>query len=232
MQEVTPAGFLAETLGMRIIFSQGVCGHTDKRIFRIWSALRVLMHRQRVSGRVMQQVAGHVSFGAITSRGVLSLLDSVYKFAAKHWMSCVIPCVSLKCELRAYAGLLPLLKGDSLVLAKSTPRMHPKKNEWSSAIRTVPVSLSSRVTVVFWSAVQSACERHQNVRKLFLLDNLALVLLLSKGQNAVFSCACGHPSDVSVRIPCKLILDFSMRAVEGELQRPWITILRCRLQPI
>ena len=29
-------------------------------------------------------------------------------------------------------------------------------------------------------AVQSACERHQNVRILFLLDNLALVLLLTK----------------------------------------------------
>ena len=30
-------------------------------------------------------------------------------------------------------------------------------------------------------AVQSACERHRNVRKIFLLDNLALVLLLTKG---------------------------------------------------
>ena len=35
-------------------------------------------------------------------------------------------------------------------------------------------------------AVQSACERHRNVRTLLLLDNLALVLLLTKGQTRSF----------------------------------------------
>ena len=33
-----------------------------------------------------------------------------------------------------------------------------------------------------FEAVQSACERHRNVRVLFLLDKLALVLLLTKGR--------------------------------------------------
>ena len=97
---------------MKIVPSHGVCGHTDQRIFRLKSALRVLMHRRRVSGRVVQLIGGRLSFGAIASRGALSLLDSVYKFAAKHSMSCGIPCDSLKFELRAYAGLLPHLKGD------------------------------------------------------------------------------------------------------------------------
>ena len=52
-------------------------------MLRLRSALRVLMHRRRVSGRVVQLIAGHLSFGSIASRGALSLLDSVYKFAAK-----------------------------------------------------------------------------------------------------------------------------------------------------
>ena len=60
------------------------------------------MHRSRVSGRVVQLIAGHLSFGAIASRGALSSLDSVYKLAAKHCMSCGIPWVFLKYERRAY----------------------------------------------------------------------------------------------------------------------------------
>ena len=35
-------------------------------------------------------------------------------------------------------------------------------------------------------AVQSACERHRNLRTLFLLDSLALVLLLTKGRTRSF----------------------------------------------
>ena len=56
--------FLAE-----IIPAHGVCGHTWERIFRLEKALRVVMHRRRVSGRVVQLIAGHLSFGAIASRG-------------------------------------------------------------------------------------------------------------------------------------------------------------------
>ena len=49
-------------------------------------------------------------------------------------------------------------------------------------------------------AVQSACERHRNVRMLVLLDDLALVLLWTKGRTGVFSCACRHPSCFPNRI--------------------------------
>ena len=109
VHEVTSAALSAETLSVRIIPSHGACGHTDKRILRLRSALRVLMHRRRVSGRVVQLIAGHLSFGAVASRGALSLLElGVSNLAAKHWMSRGIPWDSLKCELRAYAGLLSL----------------------------------------------------------------------------------------------------------------------------
>ena len=46
VHEVSPAALSSETLG------------TDKRIFHLKSALRVLMHRRRVSGRVVQLIAG------------------------------------------------------------------------------------------------------------------------------------------------------------------------------
>ena len=67
------------------------------------------MHRRRISGRVMQLIVGV----ARLARGALSLLDSVHKLAAKHWMSCAINSRGLfECGHGAYAGLLPLLKGD------------------------------------------------------------------------------------------------------------------------
>ena len=109
----------------------------------------------------MQMVAGHLSFGATPSRGASSLLDSVNRFAAKHWTSCGIPWVSLKCELRAHADLLPLLKGDRT--HRCCPIFCPldvHEKGWSSAVRTVPVSLVARHgRVLKRSFSQSGCER-------------------------------------------------------------------------
>ena len=132
---------------MRIIPSHGVCGHTDKRIFRLRSALRVLMHRRRVAAMVVQLIAGRLSFGAIASRGALSFLDSVFQFVAKHWMSCRIPWDPLKCELRAHASLV-LLIGDwttrwcpEVCCSNASEK---KVKGWSFATCTAPHSLVAR----------------------------------------------------------------------------------------
>ena len=85
----------ATGLPLHEVTPDGVCGHTDKRMFRLRSGLPVLMRRRRVSGKVVQLIAGHLSFGAITSRGALSFLDSVC-INSRHWMSGGIPCVPLK----------------------------------------------------------------------------------------------------------------------------------------
>ena len=86
VHEVTPAALSTETLGMRIIFPHSVCGQTDQLFFRLGSA--------------------------IASRGALFLLDSLYKFVAKHWMSRGTLWDSLKCDLRADAGPLSLFTRD------------------------------------------------------------------------------------------------------------------------
>ena len=63
------------------------------------------MRRRRVSGRVVQLIAGHLSFGAVASRGALSLY-SLYKSAVQHRMSRGVPWDFLNCEFRPYAGPL------------------------------------------------------------------------------------------------------------------------------
>ena len=160
---------------MRIIPSRGVCGHTDTHIFRLTSALRVLMNR-RVSGRVAQPIAGHVSFGAVASRGALSLLNSVYLFAAQHWMLRGIPWDSLKCELSSTRFSLSLSQGDR------TNCWGPEVccsgaffYGWSFASRTAIVSLVARHGRV-WNALASAATfgacRHGDGRLSFLRRNL------------------------------------------------------------
>ena len=136
MHEVTPTALSAETLGMRIILSHGVCGHTDKRIFRQRSASRVLMHRRRVSGRVAQLIAviSDLELSPLEER--CPFFGSLYKFAAMHWMSRGIPWDPLKCELRAYAGLISWFSG--------AYRWNAFKKGWSFASRTALVSLVSR----------------------------------------------------------------------------------------
>ena len=151
------AALSAETPGVRIIPSRGVCGHTDKSIFLLRAVLRALMHRRRVSGRVVQLFAVHLSFGAVASRGALSLLDSAYRFAAMHWMSRGVPWDSLKCEFRTYAGLLSLFNGDGTNLLMSRSLLLGCVPERMVFLRlSRHVSLSSRATVVFWSALASA----------------------------------------------------------------------------
>ena len=87
----------AETLGSRIILLTVFADTLTKRIFRLNSALRVLMHRLRVSGRVGNSLL------VISLLEPSLILDTVYKFAAKHWMSRGIPWDCMKCELRAYS---------------------------------------------------------------------------------------------------------------------------------
>ena len=59
VQYTTPAALSAQTLGMRIISSHGVCGHTDKRIYRLSLALHVLVHRRRAVDRGSSLVWRH-----------------------------------------------------------------------------------------------------------------------------------------------------------------------------
>ena len=144
---VTLAALSAETLGMRIIPSSRclrTCRHAYFRL-RSGRCCGVLMHRPRASGRVVPLIAGHLSFGAIASPGALSLVDSVYKFAAKHPMSCGIPWDSLNCELRAFAALRSSVarRLDQLLVPRSLLLGCLRKRILSCAARVEPVSLSS-----------------------------------------------------------------------------------------
>ena len=133
VHEVTPAALSAETLGMRIIPSHGVCGHTDKRIFRhcVFDAPSSCLRK----GRATHYWSSLIWSYRLARSGVP--FDSVYKFAAKHWMSRGNPRDTLKFELRAYAGLLSLCCTEVCCSDASN-------KGWSFASRTALVSLVER----------------------------------------------------------------------------------------
>ena len=81
-------------------------------------------------------------------------------------------------------------------------------------------------------AVQSACERHQNLVNPFPALQFGAGSVVDQGQSAVFSCSCGYLSNLIGRTRCKLLLMLSVGAVRGAPQRPWVTILRCRLRSV
>ena len=89
-------------------------------------------------------------------------------------MSCGIQWVSLKCELRAYAGLLPLLKGDWTNCWCSEVYCSGASGKgWFYAARMAP-SLSSRVMIVFWSVPVFAVRLAVRVPKSTLFNSWGL----------------------------------------------------------
>ena len=61
----------------------------------------------------------------------------------------------------------------------------------------------------------------------FLLDSMALVLLLTKGRTLSFPVLAVIRRIYGIAYRAKWLFGFSVCAVRGELQRSWITILRC-----
>ena len=114
---------------------------------------RLLLPRRSVRGSLLwyivvvsqegscSSIAGHLSFGAVASRRAMSLLDSVYKLAAKHWMSRGIPCDSEMSTLSIRWSIVSLQRGLDQLLVSRSLLLGCFKKGWSFASRTAHVSL-------------------------------------------------------------------------------------------
>ena len=96
VHEITLAALSAETLGVRFIPSQVGVARFD--------ATSSCLRKDHTTDCWSSLVWRHCLSRSVVSFG--------FGFIAMHWISCGVPWDSLKCELRAYAGLLPLLKVD------------------------------------------------------------------------------------------------------------------------
>ena len=102
VHEVTPGALSAEMLGMRVFPSHCVCGHADMRFF---NPSQIGVAHLDVSSSCLRKGCATDCRSSLHPRHCLA--------SATHWMSCEIPWVSLKCELRAYVRLLPCRESSS-----------------------------------------------------------------------------------------------------------------------
>ena len=122
LHEVTLAALIAETLGMRIIPSHCVCGHTDKTYF----TSQIGIARFDASSSCLRKAPATHCWSSLSE-----LSPARSESLLTRCMSRRLPWDSLKCELRAHAGLLSLSDGIGPTVG-------------------VPNGCSSRVMVWFW----------------------------------------------------------------------------------
>ena len=99
-----------QTLGVELDCEQLVTRVVQARRSRLRAAIRGICRRRTVTGDMLQIIIGHCTFCGLVRRPSLAIFSAVYSFIAKFgkeraglWDTC-------RAELRAFAGLLPLLE--------------------------------------------------------------------------------------------------------------------------
>ena len=85
---------------------------TSDRFHRVRQGIRGLLRRGRCTGKVLEIVVGHCTYCGLMNRCLLSIFHSVYKFIRNSYYEAVPIWNSVKAELRAFSGLMPLLVAD------------------------------------------------------------------------------------------------------------------------
>lgn len=82
------------------------------RYHRVRQGLRCLLRRGRCSGRVLEILIGHCTYCGLMNRALLSVFHNVYKFIHSHHDHPATLWNSVRAELRAFCGLMPLIASD------------------------------------------------------------------------------------------------------------------------
>ena len=101
-----------EALGCELDLRHRCCRVTEKRASRLQGALREALNRRRLAGWELERLLGHATFVALLARPLLSCFSTVYKFVQTAGQQRIATWVSVKEELRAFLGLLPLVESD------------------------------------------------------------------------------------------------------------------------
>ena len=82
------------------------------RFHRVRQAVRCVLRRNRCTGRTLEIIVGHCTYCGLCNRCVLSVFHNVYKFIKSAYTTSHILWPSVASELRAFAGLMPLLRSE------------------------------------------------------------------------------------------------------------------------
>ncbi|CAK0801028.1 unnamed protein product, partial [Prorocentrum cordatum] len=97
-----------ETLGCLLDGPQLETRVTEKRRWRIDGAFRWALRRRRLSGKQLERLVGHAAFVGLLDRTALSVFNACYAFIHRHGDSMAVMRPTVRQELQAFIGLLPL----------------------------------------------------------------------------------------------------------------------------
>ena len=71
-------------LGSRVDGERLTLEIADERLFKVQAGVQGLLSRRRVTGWSVEVTAGHLTFCGLANRGLLTVLQTVYRFMHRH----------------------------------------------------------------------------------------------------------------------------------------------------
>ena len=106
--ELSDALEVDEVLGIFIDGPRKLVRLSDRRYSRVRGCLQWVLHRGRLSGRELECLLGHLTFCFLIRRPLLSSFSACYRYLRWTYHKCVPMWPSVRDELQAALGLLPL----------------------------------------------------------------------------------------------------------------------------
>ncbi|CAE7664021.1 unnamed protein product, partial [Symbiodinium necroappetens] len=101
-----------DALGCRLSGTRRNATLKPTRFWRLRQGLRYLLGMKYVSGRVVEVVLGHCTYCSLLNRSLMAVFCDSYKFVRSCYDSRVPLWISVRQELQAFLGLLPLCTAD------------------------------------------------------------------------------------------------------------------------
>ena len=83
---------------------------TPKRDHRHRRVLKWVLGRRAISGAVLEIIMGHITYSSMCYRPSLSIFSAVYKFIRAHHDHSAKIWKSVRSELQAFLGIMPMLQ--------------------------------------------------------------------------------------------------------------------------
>ena len=108
--ELTLASTNTELLGLVVDGKRKEIRMSPKRFWRIRYAIEWVLSREKVSGKTIERIIGHITFASLLERCTLSVPHTIYKFIQKYYYTEGRLWKSVREELQALRGLLPTMR--------------------------------------------------------------------------------------------------------------------------
>ena len=107
--EIQSSGGVCEKLGVEFKSALKCFRPTNKRYWRLRRTISWFLKRRRVTGRMLEILLGHCTYFGLLERSVLAFFCCAYKFVKSNYLVSVPLWSSVRHELKAFYGCMPLV---------------------------------------------------------------------------------------------------------------------------